>query len=329
VLSVGVQTWSTDVSALRRYWAAAEQLGYDRLTYGDGLWAWTHDGWTMLGALAAITSTVRIGPAVTYAFDVASHHPSWLAKRAVTVDHLSGGRLDLRLAVGAEGPEIAPWWRSHGIPYPARAERVARLEDVIAIMRAFWRGERATRSGGFITLDDASLQPRPLQQPGPPVWIAAMSPAALGLAARVADGWEASYVTSAGFSARWERLQTMLTARGRAPESIRRSVELDVVLGHSHRHAMEALERFRAGRGLAPDHPLLGTVLAGSADVVGESVARYQSAGVTDLMLGFSDFPATTMLETFAERVLPHVDSSRGERRRSPRHPPPVARGGQ
>jgi alkanesulfonate monooxygenase SsuD/methylene tetrahydromethanopterin reductase-like flavin-dependent oxidoreductase (luciferase family) len=110
----------------------------------------------------------------------------------------------------------------------------------------------------------------------------------------------------------------MLTAHGRAPESIRRSVELDVVLGHSRRHAMEALERFRVGRGLASDDPLLGTVLAGTADVVGESIARYQHAGVTDLMLGFTDFPATTMLEAFAERVLPQLS------RRGPRRPPPM-----
>ena len=56
----------------------------------------------MLGALAAQTRRVRIGPAVTYAVYPSSHHPSWLAKRATTVDHLSNGRLDLRLGVGDE-----------------------------------------------------------------------------------------------------------------------------------------------------------------------------------------------------------------------------------
>ena len=307
MLRVGVQTWSTDVAALRRYWLAVEQLGYDRLTYGDGLWSWTHDGWTMLGALAAITSTVRIGPAVTYAFDASSHHPSWLAKRAVTVDHLSGGRLDVRLAVGAEAPEIARWWRSHGIPYPVRGERVTRLEEVIAIMRAFWRGERVTRSGPFFTFDEAVVEPRPLQHGGPPVWVAAMGSAALRLAARSADGWEASYVTPEEFSARWHRLQTMLAEEGRSPGSIRRSIELDVVLGPSRGRAAEAIERFRLGRGLAADDPLLATVLAGTPDTVADSIARYGEAGVTDLMLGFADFPATAMLEAFAERVLPHL----------------------
>src|SRR4029077_19557452 len=50
VLTLGVQTWGTDLAALQRYWAAAEALGYDRVVYGDGLWPWTYDGWTMLGA---------------------------------------------------------------------------------------------------------------------------------------------------------------------------------------------------------------------------------------------------------------------------------------
>src|SRR5207247_2281289 len=104
VIAIGVQTWGTDVAALRRYWAAADALGYARVTYGDGLWGWTHDGWTLLAALALETRRCRIGPAVTYAFDAAAHHPSWLAKRAVAIDHLSQGRLDLRFAVGPAAP---------------------------------------------------------------------------------------------------------------------------------------------------------------------------------------------------------------------------------
>jgi len=121
VISVGVQTWGTDVVALRGYRQMADELGYARITYGDGLWGWTHDDWTMLGALAGLTRRARLGPAVTYCFDPSSHHPSWLAKRAVAADHLSGGRLDLRLAVGTEDSRAAATWRSHAIPYPDAA----------------------------------------------------------------------------------------------------------------------------------------------------------------------------------------------------------------
>jgi len=64
VISVGVQTWGTDVAALRHYWQATDDLGFARITYGDGLWGWTHDDWTMLGALAGLTRRARLGPPV-------------------------------------------------------------------------------------------------------------------------------------------------------------------------------------------------------------------------------------------------------------------------
>src|SRR5262249_56333318 len=97
-----------DVGGLGRYGKIGDEVGYARITYGDGLGEWTHDGWTMLGALATLTRRARIGPAVTYAFDASSHHPSWLAKRAVAVDHLSDGRLDPRPGPGPADHPAAP-----------------------------------------------------------------------------------------------------------------------------------------------------------------------------------------------------------------------------
>jgi alkanesulfonate monooxygenase SsuD/methylene tetrahydromethanopterin reductase-like flavin-dependent oxidoreductase (luciferase family) len=131
-----------------------------------------------------------------------------------------------------------------------------------------------------------------------------MGPGALGVAARRASGWEASYLTPASFGARWGRLRTLLEEAGRPWWDYRRSVELDVVLGLTDAGAAEALGRFRAARGIEPDDALLGTALIGTAEPVRARIAEYAAAGVTDLMLGFADFPATGMLELFAERVL-------------------------
>jgi alkanesulfonate monooxygenase SsuD/methylene tetrahydromethanopterin reductase-like flavin-dependent oxidoreductase (luciferase family) len=315
VIGLGVQTWGTDVAALRRYWQAADELGYARVTYGDGLWAFTHDGWTMLGALAALTRRCRVGPAVTYAFDPAAHHPSWLAKRAVAADHLSCGRLDLRLGVGAEDAGTARAWRAHGIEYPAPAERIARLDESVAVLRALWRGDRPDRAG----LAGARIEPAPVQRPGPPIWIAAMGPRALGLVARRADGWEASYVTPAAFGERWRHLRRRLTAEGRAADALGRSVELDVALAPSAADAATLAAAFRAARGIATDHPVSGTLLAGGPDAIAARLAEYAEAGATDVMLGFTDFPSTRMLEAFAREVAPRLDAL------SRRRPPPSA----
>jgi alkanesulfonate monooxygenase SsuD/methylene tetrahydromethanopterin reductase-like flavin-dependent oxidoreductase (luciferase family) len=315
VLTLGVQTWGTDVAALRQYWAAVEALGYHRVVYGDGLWPWTYDGWTMLGALAAQTRRVRIGPAVTYAVDPSSHHPSWLAKRATTVDHLSDGRLDLRLGIGAEDNATRELWQSHGIPYPPRAERVARLEEAVEVIRALWQGGPVDRRGWFGELSSALGGPPPMQRPGPPVWIAAMSERALAMVARQADGWEASYVPPGEFAERWQRLRHLLAAQRRDPESVRRSIEVDVVLGRSLADTARALDGFCAARGIDRHHALVATALAGDATAVQQAARAYESAGATDLLLGFADFPATGMLEAFAATVAPALRAETAEAR--------------
>ena len=302
MIALGVQTWSTDVAAVVRFWRAAEACGYARITYGDGLWDFTHDGWTMLGALAAQTRRVRIGPAVTYAFDRAAHHPSWLAKRAATVDHLSGGRLDLRLAVGAEDAGTRAAWERHGIRYPPVAERLQTLEATVGIVRALWRGE-AVDSESAPPLRGARLAPPPVQRPGPPVWIAAMKPRALALAARCADGWEASYVTPATFAALTARFDALLATAGRPTDEVRRSIEVDVALVDSRAETAAWRRRFCAERGLAEDDPLHATALIGDRETVSAGIAAYAAAGATDLMLGFVDFPATGMLERLARGV--------------------------
>jgi alkanesulfonate monooxygenase SsuD/methylene tetrahydromethanopterin reductase-like flavin-dependent oxidoreductase (luciferase family) len=302
---VGVQTWSVDVPAVTRYWRLAEELGYDAVTYGDGLGAWTLDGWVMLGLLAATTRRVRIGPAVTYAFDVSSHHPAWLAKRAATVDHVSGGRLDLRLAVGPEDASVRAHWEGYGIPFPARGERLARLEETVRLLRALWRAEPLDHAGRFFSLRGARIEPAPVQRPGPPLWIAAMGTRALTVVARCADGWEASQVRPAAFAEKWRTLARLLDREGRGPHELRRSIELDVVLGRSAAEVESGLRRFCARRGIGRDHPLAESALLGTPEAVLARIGQYVEAGVTDLMLGFDDFPDTGMATLFAAEVLP------------------------
>jgi alkanesulfonate monooxygenase SsuD/methylene tetrahydromethanopterin reductase-like flavin-dependent oxidoreductase (luciferase family) len=304
MLTVGVQTWGTDVEALERYWKAADDLGYARITYGDGLGAFTHDGWTMLGALAVLTRRARIGPAVTYAFDASSHHPSWLAKRAVAVDHLSNGRLDLRLAIGAEDSSSRRW-ATHGIRYPPAGVRIETLEESIRVMRGLWQNDAGfDHHGRRYELRGARLGVAPIQRPGPPIWIAAMGPRAMALTARCADGWEASYVSPADFATRWRRLAKLLWGEGRDADAFRRSVELDAVVTDAGAPIDSLIDRFCAARGIERGHLLLETVLAGDAAAISERIASYEAAGATDLMLGFADFPSTAMLETFAATVL-------------------------
>jgi alkanesulfonate monooxygenase SsuD/methylene tetrahydromethanopterin reductase-like flavin-dependent oxidoreductase (luciferase family) len=182
----------------------------------------------------------------------------------------------------------------------------------LTIVRALWAGEPVNLEGRVFRVRGAQLAPRPVQRPGPPIWLAAMRPRALALAARLADGWEASYVTPTEFAALAARLDGFLASAGRAAGSIRRSIELDVVLVASAAARETAVRRFCAERRLARGDRLLDTALIGDLDAVVARIAEYAAAGVTDLMLGFTDFPATTMLERLGP-ALPRVAALRPE----------------
>jgi len=129
-------------------------------------------------------------------------------------------------------------------------------------------------------------------------------------AARLADGWEASFVTPGWLHDRCDEVAGMLADAGRAPGSLRVSVELDAVLADSFHAAAASLARFHERRGLHASHVVARAVLAGDPTTVAEGIARYAAAGATDLTLGFADFPDTRMLTLFTERVLPQLARS-------------------
>jgi alkanesulfonate monooxygenase SsuD/methylene tetrahydromethanopterin reductase-like flavin-dependent oxidoreductase (luciferase family) len=225
------------LSQARRSWAEildefriAEDLGFDHAWLVDHLV--DTDGspdlpileaWTLLAALAAKTSRIRLGVLVS---SNTFRHPALLAKEAVTVDHVSGGRLLLGIGTGWHEDEH----RRFGIDLPPVGERVDRLEEAIVMLRGLMSQERTTFEGRHYRLEDAPFQPRPVNGPIPLV-IAAHRPRMLRLAARYADQWD-TFATLAGTAT--DGLESPLAERiaaldaacaeiGRDPAEIRRS----------------------------------------------------------------------------------------------------------
>jgi F420-dependent oxidoreductase-like protein len=186
---------------------AQHQLGWDELVGRvrlaeeagfDGAWVFDHfkplygdrdgpclEGWTLLAALAGATTSIRLGTLVT---GMTYRHPSMLAAEAVTVDHVSNGRLEL--AVGAA------WFhgehRMLGIPFPPTGERAERLEEGIQVLRLLMTEDGATFRGRHFSLEEATYRPRPVQQPHPPIWVGARGERRMiPIAARLADVWHA------------------------------------------------------------------------------------------------------------------------------------------
>ena len=144
----------------------------------DGLFLWDHvlrpvtdpqdiaDPWILLAAVATVTTTIRIGPMVT---PVVRRRPQKLAREAVTLDHLSGGRLTLGLGLGVDsGRELSAF----GETVDAR-ERGDVLDEGTELLCALWSGERVVHHGTRFTADDVAFLPRPVQRPRIPLWFAA------------------------------------------------------------------------------------------------------------------------------------------------------------
>ncbi len=163
-----------------------EALGFDSLWTGDHV-AFHHplyESLTLLATYVPITRRIKLGTAV---YLLALRHPTVAAKITSTLDALSGGRLIFGVGVGGENPKE---FEACGIPH---RERGARVTEGIDVVRTLWRDGPATFKGRFTEFAGVSLDPKPVQRPGPPIWIGGRSDAALHRAGRQGDGW-VSYV---------------------------------------------------------------------------------------------------------------------------------------
>ena len=200
----------------------------------DGVWLFDHftalygdptgpclEAWTLLGALAAATERVRLGALVT---GVTYRHPAVLATQAITVDHVSGGRLELGLGAAWHGDEH----RELGIDFPPTGERIDRLEEAIEVVRLLMSTDDASFDGEHYRLEHATYRPRPVQQPHPPLWIGGSGEKRmLPLVGRVADVWH-TFGAPAEIARKARIVAAHAERAGRDPATIRRATNLSL-----------------------------------------------------------------------------------------------------
>jgi len=224
-----------DVAQHQLLWPdLVERVQFAEAAGFDGAWIFDHftplygdpngpcmEGWTLLAGLAAVTSRIRLGVLVT---GITYRHPSILATEAITVDHISRGRLELGLGAAWHQPEH----EALGIPFPPLKERAERLEEGVQVIRLLMTKDGASFSGRHYQLESASYHPRPVQRPHPPIWIGAGGEQLmLPIVARQADAWHA--FGSEESMARKSRLLDQLAEKaGRDPKAILRSASLSL-----------------------------------------------------------------------------------------------------
>jgi len=262
----------------------AEALGYDTLLMPDHI----TDQLAPIAALtaaAAATTTLRVG---SFVFDNDYRNPVMLAKEATTLDLLSGGRLEFGIGAGWNTRD----YQQLGIPYDTPKVRVDRMEEAIALIKRLWTEEKVTHEGPYYRVRDATVLPRPTQQPHPPVMIGGGGPRMLRIAAR-----EAQIVALApGVNARGgPNLRTVTTdSVGKRIAILKRSprfaeVELNVIVFDAHvtdaaRSIIDALTaRLKAAVTSVVDTPFF--MYGSRASLVEDLVARRERLGVSYIAL--------------------------------------------
>jgi F420-dependent oxidoreductase-like protein len=201
----------------------------------DGVWVFDHftalyadpngpclEGWTLLAGLARETTRVRLGTLVT---GMTHRVPSVLAAEVVTVDHLSGGRVEC--AIGAAWNEDEH--RELGIPFPSVRDRMDRLEDGVQVLKLLFTEDDVTFEGRQVRVEHATYRPRPVQQPHPPIWIGGSGwKRTLPMTGRYADAWHGSATDADNLRSKMAIIDRAAEEAGRDPASIMRASSLSI-----------------------------------------------------------------------------------------------------
>jgi F420-dependent oxidoreductase-like protein len=256
------------------------------------------DAWATLNALAAATSTVRLGTMVSPA---TFRHPSELAKLVVTADHVSGGRVELGLGTGWHEREHA----AYGFPFPETRVRMDILEEQLQVILGNWGDGPFSFDGEHYALRDLQAQPKPVQRPHPPVIMGGRAgPRSAALAARYADEYNTPFPTLADIAERRARIDEACARAGREPLPF--SIMTGLVVGSDEAELRERIRRLSEKRGDDPDTfasgPPAGWVV-GTVEQAAEQLAELRDAGVSRVMcqqLLHEDLEAVALLGDLA-----------------------------
>lgn len=275
----GIQTLQTCTwPELKERWAWFETLGFDSLwlpdhfvptARPDGPW---FEAWTLLSALALVATKPRIGVLVS---SNTFRHPSLLAKMAVTVDHISDGRLDLGIGAGWFVPEHEMF----GLDFPETKELVDRYMEAVRLIDQYLRNDRTSFDGTWYSLREAPNRPAPVQRPRPPLVLGAHGPRMIRFAAHYADTWN-SRGTPAEIRQRNETLDEACAKIGRDPKLITRSL-LYVIAQMPEEQPWASIEAFE------------------------DFIGRFSEAGMSDFILQPPPPEQFGTVERIAREVIP------------------------
>ncbi len=287
---------------LKAIFTQADRLGYYSATLYDLLNIPALECWTTLSALAAVTERIRLAPMVLANL---YRPPALLAKMSATLDVISGGRLELGIgAGGGRGDHLAS-----GIPFPSTSQRVDMLEEAVELIKRLWVGDKVDFSGRYYHLSQASVQPKPVQKPHPPVIIGGHGENYLLRAvARHADICNiGSGLTLEEHRQKLAVLEQHCQAVGRDFSQIEVSHNAGVLIAETSSDLERRVIQRAQAVNLTPEEfqKELSRYICGTPDQCVRQIQEYVEHGISYFFLIFPDPVSSQDLRLFAEEVMP------------------------
>ncbi len=289
---------------LRRAWRIADDSGFEWVSVWDHFYPALTDpkgtcfeAVSIMTALAAETRRVRVGCLV---FCAAYRSPAVLANAAVTIDHVSGGRLELGLGCGWSQAEF----EAYGIPFLPIKDRLDQLEEMAQIVRSLFENEQTTFHGKHFQVTDAYCFPKPLQG-RPRIWLGGGGEKRfLRMVARYADAWNVPFIGPDVYAEKNRILDDWCAREHRDPKSVLRTVNLGLAMSRDE----AAARKKRAGleQQFGAFLPMVEPgMLVGTPEQVIDRIRAYERAGTEWTIVALRAPFDWESLELFVEHVLP------------------------
>jgi F420-dependent oxidoreductase-like protein len=310
-----------DIPAEKQWPVMRELAAYADDTAWDSLWVYdhfhtvpmpsdeaTHEAWSLMSAYAATTSRIKLGQMCTA---MSYRNPVYLAKVAATADIISGGRVQMGIGGGWYEHE----WRAYGYGFPSAGVRLARLDEGVQIMRDAWRDGRVTFAGKHYQVDGAIVAPKPLQDGGPPMWIAGGGEkVTLKIAAKYAQ-YTNFTAEPDGFRHKSQVLADHCRDVGTDYDAIVRSANFNAVIGESEADIDDRIARLRARQVTKVNEQAVDAMLnnvrspdsaTGTPEQVVEKLQRMRDLGCQYAILYFPEAAYDRSgIELFEQKVIP------------------------
>jgi alkanesulfonate monooxygenase SsuD/methylene tetrahydromethanopterin reductase-like flavin-dependent oxidoreductase (luciferase family) len=274
-------------------WRFIDKVGFDSLWVADHFAHWKEKSmtffecWSTLCGMACETSNVRVGTLVTNSL---WRHPAWLAKQALTVDHMSNGRLNFGLGAGGSS-DIEH--SMTGLEKPTGGVRVKRFREYLQIVDQLLRNPVTTFHGEYYDLEETVVEPDTIQKPRPPIYVGAMGPKMLKITAEFADAWNTlADITELDSAVETIRKQNTLLDElckdvGRDPRTLRRT------LGVYESEAMHNIGKMK---------------IYGDLDTIADAVEDIHAIGISEVFVPYpfreEEIPS---FERFAHDMVPDL----------------------